>query len=313
MPLRSFSNLCSIGLALLMLSACGTLSRMQLDPTDQKAQRLALSGDLQAEVDELAQPLIDSQHTPGLVIGVLSADGQKHFFGYGLTEAHGSQPDSSTLFAIGSLSKGFVGDITALMVQDGTLNWDDTLETLLPAGTPLSADAKQITLLQLATHTSGLPRQPMTPETLRYFIEYLFTGNSFYRHFDRDYLAAYLADFERPQTRKPQYSNIGYGVLTYILERVSGEQIDSLLQKKVATPLGLINTGYVASNLPGYAQRAHGHAGDQPKFVRRGEPVPDWEFTDILHGTAALYSNANDLLNYAAAHLNGSSSGVSAP
>ena len=294
-------------LALLMLSACGTLSRLQVDPTDQQAQRLARSGDLQAEVDALAQPLIDSRHTPGIVIGVLDADGKKHFFGYGVTDhLTGSTPDGSTLFAVGSLSKGFVGDIAALLVQDGTLRWSDTLEQLLPAGSALSDDAKRITLLQLATHTSGLPRQPMTPQTLRYFIEYLFTGNSFYRHFDRRYLLNYLADFERPERLEPQYSNIGYGLLSHVLELHSGEKIDELLQARVAVPLGLSNTDYLAQHLPGYPQRARGHAGDQPKFIRRGQPVPDWQFTDILHGTAALYSNADDLLSYAAAHLYGS-------
>jgi CubicO group peptidase (beta-lactamase class C family) len=294
-------------LALLALSACGTLSRLQVDNSDQQALRLARSGDLRAEVDALAQPLIDSRRTPGVVVGVLGADGQKHFFGYGVTDRlTGRQPDGSTLFAVGSLSKGFVGDIAALLVQDGTLSWSDTLEQLLPAGSALSDDAKRITLLQLATHTSGLPRQPMTPQTLRYFIEYLFTGNSFYRHFDRRYLLDYLADFERPEHLEPQYSNIGYGLLSHVLELHSGEKIDELLQARVAVPLGLSNTDYLAQHLPGYRQRARGHAGDQPKFIRRGQPVPDWQFTDILHGTAALYSNADDLLSYAAAHLHGS-------
>ncbi|MDO8697544.1 MAG: serine hydrolase, partial [Pseudomonas sp.] len=160
--------------------ACGTLSRQQNATTTLSA--LAAGSELKAAVDALAQPLIDTQQTPGLVIGVLTADGQRQVFGYGFTrQPGGQQPDGSTLFAVGSLSKGFLADVAALLVQDGTLSWDDNLEQLLPAHTPLSADAKKITLLQLATHTAGLPRQPMTPQTLGYFVEYLFTGNSFYR------------------------------------------------------------------------------------------------------------------------------------
>ena len=290
----------------LMLCACGTLSRMPLESSNEAALRLAHSGNLQAEVDELARPMVDSGHTPGLMVGVLTADGKKHFYGYGVRDQAGSAaPDGQTLFAVGSLSKGFLGDLAALLVQDGTLHWNDRLEQLLPPGTPLSEDAKRITLLQLATHTSGLPRQPFTPQTLSYFVEYLFTGNSFYRHFDREYLLRYMAEFERPADPAPQYSNIGYGLLSYVLELHSGKNIDALLQRRLAEPLGLTNTDYRASELPGYAQRARGHAGDQPKFIRRGQPVPDWQFTDILHGTAALYSNADDLLSYAAANLNG--------
>lgn len=265
---------------------------------------LVAGSDLKAAVDALAQPLIDAQQTPGMVIGVLSADGQRQVFGYGLTgQPDGKQPDGSTLFAVGSLSKGFLADVAALLVQDGSLHWDDTLEQLLPAHTPLSADAKQITLLQLATHTAGLPRQPMTPQTLGYFVEYLFTGNSFYRHYDRTYLLNYLADFEAPGQVEPHYSNIGYGLLSHVLELRTGQKIDALLQARVLRPLRLNNSSYAPQQLAGYGQRALGHAGDQPKFMRRGQPVPDWQFTDILHGTAGLYSTADDLLSYAAAHL----------
>ncbi|PTQ68666.1 serine hydrolase [Pseudomonas sp. GV071] len=312
-PARLPSALCHLrkpllgALLSLLLCACGTLSRMPLDSSNEQALRLAQSGDLDREVNELAAPMVESGRTPGLVVGVLTADGHKHFYGYGVRDHDGGgKPDGHTLFAVGSLSKGFLGDIAALLVQDGVLHWDDRLEQLLPAGTPLSDDAKQITLLQLATHTSGLPRQPMTPQTLSYFVEYLFTGNSFYRHFDRDYLLRYMAEFEHPAHPGPQYSNIGYGLLSYVLELHSGQKIDALLQARVAEPLGLSNTDYRAEDLPGFAQRARGHAGDQPKFIRRGQPVPDWQFTDILHGTAALYSNADDLLSYAAANLNGS-------
>lgn len=304
---HSFGKSLCGALILLALTACGSLTRQQLDPVDQPRLGLVHGGDLQAEVDALAQPLIDTRHTPGLVVGVLSADGQKHFFGYGITDQQSQrQPDGATLFAVGSLSKGFVGDIAALLVQDGLLRWDDDLEHLLPAGTPLSEDAKKITLLQLATHTAGLPRQPMTPQTLRYFVEYLFTGNSFYRHFDDTYLLNYLAEFESPDPLEPQYSNIGYALLTHVLELRSGKQVDALVQERILTPLGLRNTSYQPRSLAGYPERARGHAGDQPKFIRRGQPVPDWQFTDILQGSAALYSNAEDLLDYAAAHLQGS-------
>ncbi|MDO9321253.1 MAG: serine hydrolase domain-containing protein [Pseudomonas sp.] len=282
--------------------ACGTLSSQQNATATLPA--LAAGSELKAAVDALAQPLIDAGQTPGMVIGVLTADGQKQVFGYGLTgQPGGQQPDGSTLFAVGSLSKGFLADVAALLVQDGTLSWDDNLEQLLPAHTPLSADAKKITLLQLATHTAGLPRQPMTPQTLGYFVEYLFTGNSFYRHYDRTYLLNYLADFEVPKQVAPQYSNIGYGLLSHVLELRSGQKIDALLQARVLGPLRLDNSSYAPQQLAGFAQRALGHAGDQPKFMLRGQPVPDWQFTDILHGTAGLYSTADDLLRYAAAHF----------
>lgn len=134
-------------------------------------------------------------------------------------------------------------------------------------------------------------------------MEYLFTGKSFYRHFDRSYLLEYLTTFKKHNGGVPQYSNIGYGVLGYVLELKTGKKVDALVHQKVLDPLHLQSTGYVPQKLPGYGERALGHAGDQPKFIRRGALVPDWQFTDIMSGSAAVYSNARDLLAYANAHL----------
>lgn len=283
---------------------------MEIDTDGAAASRYAATRDLKAEVDGLAQPMIDSKESTGLVVGVLLADGTEQFYGYGVTEQiNGHRPDGNTLFAIGSLSKGFLGATASILVQEGKLGWDDTLETLLPAHVALSRDAKKITLRQLVTHTSGLPRQPFTARTLAYFIEYLFTGNSFYRHFDREYLLNYMASFEKG-SNAPQYSNIGYGLLGYIMELRTGQKVDALVQQKLLRPLHLDHTGYAPEQLPGYATRARGHAGDQPKMIRRGEPVPDWQFTDVMSGSAALYSNAGDLLRYARAHLHASGDGL---
>ena len=305
-----FRILCLAGIAF-FLAGCGTLSDSQLDPDSSAARHLALSGDIGAEVAGLAQPMIDSGETTGMVVGVLTPDGQQQFFGFGTTHPEGGhRPDGDTLFAVGSLSKGFLAATTSVLVQEGALYWDDTLETLLPADVQLSADAKRITLRQLVTHTAGLPRQPMTERTLLYFLEYLFTGKSFYRHFDRPYLLEYLSTFTKHNGGVPQYSNIGYGVLGYVLELKTGKKVDALVHEKVLDPLRLQSTGYVPQKLPGYEQRALGHAGDQPKFIRRGTLVPDWQFTDIMSGSAAVYSSARDLLAYANAHLASTGDGV---
>ncbi|HLN23519.1 MAG TPA: serine hydrolase domain-containing protein [Patescibacteria group bacterium] len=292
--------------ACLLLSACGSLSTTDLDATDIAAAARPKSGTLQAEVDALARPMVDSGHTPGVAIGVMLPDGSQHFYGYGLADqGNGLTPDGDTLFAIGSLSKEYLAAVTALVVDEGVLSWDDTLEKLLPPGTKLSPDAAKITLLQLATHTSGLPRQPMTPQTLRYFAEYLWDGESFYRHFDTQYTLDYLADFSTSSQGVPQYSNIGYGLIGYILELHTGKTVDALLAEKITGPLGLHCTGYEPDSLPCNATRARGYAGDQPKFIKRGHPTPDWQFTHLMRGSAGLHSTARDLLTFASAHMKG--------
>jgi CubicO group peptidase (beta-lactamase class C family) len=305
--------ICCICLAAVsaVLAGCGTLSYSQWDADPGPARRLAATGDIGADVAALAQPLIDSKETTGMVVGVLTPDGKQRFYGFGTTHQEGGhRPDGDTLFAVGSLSKGFLAATTSVLVQEGVLHWSDTLAELLPADAALSPDARRITLRQLVTHTAGLPRQPMTERTLLYFVEYLFTGKSFYRHFDRPYLLDYLSTFKNSGDGTPRYSNIGYGVLGYVLELKTGKKVDALVHEKVLDPLRLQQTGYIPERLPGYGERALGHAGDQPKFIRRGELVPDWRFSDMMSGSAALYSSARDLLAYAGAHLSSTGDSV---
>jgi CubicO group peptidase (beta-lactamase class C family) len=289
-----------------LLSACGTLSSVGVDPIDLEPKAYSVSENLQAEVDSLVKPLIAQGQTPGMVVGVLLPDGRSQFFGYGTIDASTTTaPDAQTLFAIGSLSKGFLGGMTEVLVDDGVLSWDQTLAELLPPETKLSEDARKITLLQLATHTSGLPRQVFNTTTFQQFLGYLFTGESFYRQFDQKFILDYLAGFEADAEPGPKYSNIGYGLIGYILELHTGLSVDELLQHKLIQPLGLRCTGYAPEKLPCAHSRARGHAGDQPKFIRRGEAVPDWQFTRFMRGSAGLYSNASDLLTFARAHLQG--------
>jgi CubicO group peptidase (beta-lactamase class C family) len=289
---------------ILSLTACGSLSTTELSADEIAEAHRPQGENLKEEVDSVAQPLINNGHTPGMIVGVLLPDKSMQFFGYGVAdEDTGAKPNGDTLFAIGSLSKGFLGAMTALLVDEGALSWDDTLRTLLPPNTPLSDDAAKITLLQLATHTSGLPRQPLRLKTLSYFVEYLFNGENFYRHIDRDYILHYLADFEADNEGQPHYSNIGYGLLGYILELRTGLSVDELLEQKLRKPLGLKCTGYNPEVLPCYATRAHGYAGDHPMFIPRGDPTPDWQFTHVMRGSAALYSNTRDLLTFASAHI----------
>ncbi|MDR3410537.1 MAG: serine hydrolase [Formivibrio sp.] len=280
-----------------------------MDTSDSEAQRYANNSNLQQEVDGLAQPLIEHGQTPGLVLGVLLANGESRFYSYGVADKTTNQPmNPDTLFDIGSLSKGFLGVITAQLVDEGVLSWDTTVAELLPPDVPLSADARKITVQQLATHTSGLPRQPFTLQTLSYFMEYLFTGNNFYRHFDREFTLNYLAGFEAPSKVEPAYSNIGYGLLGYLVERRTGKTLETLLSEKIIQPLGMARTGYDLEHVTGVLNRAYGYAGDQPKFIPRGSAVPDWQFTELMKGSSAMYSNARDLLAFAKAYMDKPSS-----
>ena len=286
------------------MSGCAaTLSHIDTDTNNGDIARLAKTGDLQAEVDRLAKPVVDSGQAPGAIVGVLTADGTMHFYTYGFADKETQAPFTpDTLVPVGSLTKGFVGAVADDLVRQGMFSWDDSLEKLLP-GVPMTEESKKITLLQLATHTSGLPRQPMVPSLLFAVIHYEFTGEDFYREFDTPFILNYLDEFDSSPTSYPFYSNTGFALLGYIMEQHTGESLDALLKEKITGPLDLEETGFDPAQLPDHADRAVGYTGDHPLFKRRGTPTPDFQLTHIMQATGGLYSSARDILSFAAACL----------
>jgi CubicO group peptidase (beta-lactamase class C family) len=289
--------------SLFILAGCSNSTLSQMDNPEQNITPVSV-GYYGRNLDPMIHQYMQSKKVTGMVVAIIQQDGPAEFHCYGVTDdisQHSITPD--TLFALGSLSKGVTAEITAMLVNEGKLNWSDTLETLLPPGTVLSPDARKITLLQLATHTSGLPRQPMDLLTLENLVSYFSTGENFYTQLDNDTLFTYLSDFTAPEYRVPQYSNMGYAILGNILQRRTGESIEKLAQRMIFQPLRMSNSSFEPYSLSLYPLRALGHAGDQPKFIRRGELTPDWMFKHNMVGPASLYSSARDMAEYARAHF----------
>lgn len=287
----------------LLLTGCGnsTLSQMNM-PAEQSTQ--AVVGYYARGIDPMIRQYMQEKQVTGMVVAVIQHNGPVEFHCYGVTDSRHRYPiTADTLFALGSLSKGVTAEVTTLLVNQGEFQWSDTLAQLLPENTPLSDDAGKITLLQLATHTSGLPRQPMDLLTLENLLRYFSTGENFYTQLDSDTVLTYLSDFTAPDARVPQYSNIGYALLSYILQHRTGESISSLANRLIFEPLQMDNSSFVPTTLKSYPYRALGHAGDQPKLIRRGELTPDWTFQQNMVGAASLYSSARDLAGYARAHF----------
>lgn len=284
-----------------LLAGCGTLSQTSAPVGD----RVYLThATFHENVDDIVQHYMQQKQVPGISIAVIHRGGPTRYYPFGVTDgAHRYPITPDTLFALGSLSKGVTAEVIIQLVEQGKLRWSDTLADLLPKEVHLSADAQRITLLQLVTHTSGLPRQDMDLPMLLQFVRYLDTGENFYINLDSDKLLSYLADFSAPPERMPHYSNLGYALIGFIVRTRFHQDIQTLASQLIFTPLKMDQSSFVPETLPGYPLRALGHAGDQPKFIRRGSLTPDWHFRGNMVAAASLYSNARDLSAYLRAHL----------
>lgn len=277
---------------------------MQVEESPHAVKQLACKQDIDGLVNGIVQQYIKKEKASGLAIGIIRNNGPAQTWGYGYTNAvKGYKIDGETLFALGSISKGVTGEVVAGLVDKGQLKWNDKLSDLLPKNIVLSDDARNITLLQLATHTSGLPRQNMNKDMLQSFLKYLYTGDNFYNELDSDSVVNDLSSFKKPQKLEPQYSNLGYALLGYILKLKTGEDIQQLSYDFIFKSLKMGSTSFHGQTLKDYPYRAIGHAGDQPKFIRRGKVVPDWYFTNNMVAAANLYSNVDDLMKYLRAHI----------
>jgi D-alanyl-D-alanine-carboxypeptidase/D-alanyl-D-alanine-endopeptidase len=208
----------------------------------------------------------------GIVVAVAAVDRDGDGTAFAVTP--GAAPDAR--FEIGSITKTMTAALLVTLVADGVLALDDSVGRWLDAG-PNAA----ITVEQLATHTSGLPRLAPNQPT---------DGVNPYR----DFTAKRAEEGLRAATRDPgagyRYSNFGYQLIGLVLERASGQRYQDLLAQRLLAPLGMTCSGVGAA---GGGARLTGHAA--------GRPAAHWDFA--LPGPGAVEATIGDLSRYLAACL----------
>lgn len=233
-----------------------------------------------------------------VVVGVWQ-DGRAWTKGYGRTgPTDPAAPTSATVFQIGSITKVFTASLLHLLAQERRVSEDLTIAQALGPSVPLADAVSGITLEQLATHTSGLPRLPKFLERdlpmARGEDEVM---KDPYKLIRLDTVLAYLQ--AAPEAKPPgrfDYSNYGMGLLAHLLERTTGEGYEPLLRHHILDPLGMRDTAIIPSASM-RALLAQGHDS-------RGRPAPPWGFQS-LGGAGALYSTVDDLMRFARANLEG--------
>ena len=106
----------------------------------------------------LAKRIDDARQGTGAVVGLLTPEGRS-FAAYGRVSVGGQEPTADTIFEIGSITKVFTAFLLADMVERGEVALDDPVRKYLPTSVMVpSRRGREIWLVDLATHTSGLPR-----------------------------------------------------------------------------------------------------------------------------------------------------------
>jgi D-alanyl-D-alanine-carboxypeptidase/D-alanyl-D-alanine-endopeptidase len=245
-----------------------------------------------AEVTALVQPMIDAEITSSIVVGLYDA-GKSEVYGFG-KGPDGKAPTGTSLYELGSITQIYTNLLFADSIQRREVSLATDLSDLVPPGVtvPTFQDTR-INLGMLATHTSGLPKQP--PSLTR-------RGGAQdpYAGYDEEKLYRDLigSAFEVAPGTQVNVSTFGAGLLGFALGRKIGGGLQSALSLRVLTPLGLESTYF---KVPEGAKLRRVVGTDLDLA-----PVPNWTW-DALSGAGGLVSSARDQLAVIDAELDAAS------
>jgi serine-type D-Ala-D-Ala carboxypeptidase/endopeptidase len=271
----------------------GVLSTAASAQASQDSSRTSLPSD--AEIHQLlaarVQALAGQQDGIGIVVGIVGPQGRR-IVSYGHFDQNDPRRvDGDTEFEIGSLTKVFTSLLLADMVQTHEVALDDPVAKYLPPGAKIpQLHGRAITLVDLATHTSGLPFMPAESPAPNGFDNPNDSSAPFYR---------FLAKYNPTHEAGWDYSNLGYWLLSQALASRAGMNYDSLLRTRVLVPLNLTRTAITPSPKI-RADLAVGHnAVLQPSQPFASAPPP----YGSMAAAGGLISSVNDLLTFLSATM----------
>ena len=232
-------------------------------------------------MNQVVQASVLPDHFMGTV---LVARGPRVIFskGYGSADLEWNVPNSpSTKFRLGSVTKQFTAASILLLEERGKLSVQDPVKKYIP-NAPASWD--KVTIFNLLTHTSGIPNFTSFPDYPK-LEPFATTAKE-----EVERLVDKPLDFQPGE--RWSYSNSGYVVLTYIIERIAGQPYAAFVHDNIFVPLGMTASGF-DSNSEIIPQRASGYVFENGHYANAG-----YINMTVPQGAGSLYSTTEDLLKW---------------
>lgn len=230
---------------------------------------------------------MEQDQIPGLSIALIIPDVGVSFHTFGYEDFEQTHAvDEFTLFEIGSVTKTFTGNLFLMLMTEYDFTGHTPIRELFYKDIEVPVfEEQEITIDHLLTHHSGLPRLPDNLADV--------SDSDPYKDYTIDQLLDFLTDhtLRRAPGDSFEYSNLGYMVLGYLAESITGSTYDELIEYYFTGPLGMSAT----DRLP----------DDSFRFATPtafGQPVQEWNF-DHIRGVGELKSNSEDMARYLQAHL----------
>jgi CubicO group peptidase (beta-lactamase class C family) len=242
------------------------------------SQQLSFAQNATLQIDSLLNYMHNKYYFDGVVL-VSAGNSVIYQKAFGLANRDWNIDNTiDTKFRLGSVSKQFIGFVIIKLAEEGKFKLDDPVGQYISEFN--SIDKKNITILNLLTHTSGI----FDYTGMRDFNSMvLYPEDSLVRM-----IASHKLNFK--PSDKYSYSNSNFYLLTVIAEKVSEKKFESILTEKILTPAGMNNSGldhndYILSN------RAS-------PFIHEGSGFVNGEYIQMENVAGGMYSTANDMLRW---------------
>lgn len=246
-----------------------------------------------AALGSYVQESMQSWQIPGVALAILKEDEVLHMAGYGVCDVEQGTPVTpDTLFAIASVTKAFTAMGVALLVDEGKVEWDKPVRTYLPEfRLKDSYVSERITLRDLLSHRSGLPRHDLS-----------WYGTDFDRAAILKNLQYYA--FSKGFRETWQYQNLMYMTAGYLVGAVTGSSWEDFTRRRIFEPLNMKRSCFS----PDEMQKQGNYA--TPYRIKHTLGEPD-KLEAMEHYTSAplgpagsIHSSVADLANWLRVHLN---------
>ena len=250
---------------------------------------VAADGSRNTEIAAAIKTRVDAKKSVGMVVATLEPDGSQSMAAYG-SPGPGAPPlDGDSVFEIGSITKVFTAILLADMADRGEVKLDDPVANYLPPGTRVpERGGRKITLLDLTTQSSALPRMPdnFRPRD----------PSNPYADYTAEQMFEFLGRYEltRDIGATYEYSNLGVALLGQALSHRARKSYEVLVKERILDPLKMEHTGITLTPWM-RAHLARGHTA-------QGNVTPNWDIPTFA-GAGALRSTLYDMLRFARANL----------
>jgi len=270
-----------VGFFFLVLTLCTAAAAQQAPSTGGEEAAV------KRVVDGIMEPYISLNRLPGAIVGV-SLHGHRYYFPYGKATDSGVPFASDTLVEIGSCTKTFTTTLFALAVNRKQMDPNASAQKYMPAGYTLRPEEQEMTPLELADFTSGMPDDPTN-------LPHRLEQRSIEHYTTKDFLT-WVSRWKPVSTPPAQYlySNAGIGLLGYLIMTATTTTWDKQLDQDILAPLSMSDTALRPT--PEQMKRmAKGH-------MHYGNDAPPWPVY-AWYAAGGLRSTAQDMLNVGEANL----------